>query len=105
MENDSVLNISIKLKNELKNCNKSIIQLILIGNAKLRIQENNDLDFIVIVENNVSKFDFVLETSSIIANLISNSKIQISCFPITKSEFSKSDSMFIRNIKKDGIII
>ncbi|MEM6738000.1 MAG: hypothetical protein AAGA10_02870 [Bacteroidota bacterium] len=101
---ENTLELAREIKNQLKK-KISLEKLILIGNADKKIAFNSELDFVVVVNDKLDKFEFVNITSELAVDCISKYKIMIQFFPIHKMNFQLKSTAFIRSIKKNGIEI
>jgi predicted nucleotidyltransferase len=82
-----------------------IKRIILYGSkARGGYTEESDLDLLFITSKDIPR-SFKMEMSDIIYNHELANDIVVSSIFVSESEFSKSVSIFLRKVKKEGIII
>lgn len=104
MEVKDTLDLARELKSHLDEIAK-FDKLILIGNFNDKIAFNTELDFVVVVNDSVNKFEFVNMTSELAVHYISQYKLMIQFFPIHKLNFQLKRTAFLRSITKNGVEI
>lgn len=82
-----------------------IKKIILYGSkARGDYIEESDLDLLFITTNDIPRFS-KMEISDIIYNYELANDIVVSAIFVSESEFGKSINLFLRKVKKEGIII
>ncbi len=104
MNRESTLDLAREIKSELKRIIK-FDQLILIGHFNVDVSSNKELDFAVVVDDKVSKFEFVNATSDFAVKYISSYKLMFQFFPINRMHFQLKTTSFLRSISSNGIEI
>lgn len=92
-----------QLKNILlDNVSDQFMKFIFLTNDGSDKKKINDIDIIVVIDDNCSKFFTIKKFAPIAVEWSEKLSILVTFFPISKSEFDSESNMFIKNLKKFG---
>ncbi|MBF2056523.1 MAG: nucleotidyltransferase domain-containing protein [Cyanobacterium sp. T60_A2020_053] len=106
VKNHSLEPIIKTLKNQfIQIYNHRLTHLILFGSqARGDAQQYSDIDILVVLKGNVNCVEEIKSNSNLISNLCLDYDAVINCFYISESRLNE-DSLFINNIKKEGLLL
>lgn len=104
MSKKSTLDLAREIKKQLNGITK-FDHLILIGQFNNEVSLNKELDFAVVIEDEINKFEFVNATSDFAIKCISTHKMMFQFFPVHKMDFKLKKTAFLRSISNNGIEI
>jgi predicted nucleotidyltransferase len=94
-----------ELKQELQELyGDRLVKLILFGShARGEANPDSDIDLLIVLKNNISQFQEILNMSDLRVRMILEHDELVSIIPMSKEDFNKRDVSLLRNIRKEGI--
>lgn len=81
-------------------------QLVLYGSyARHEAQDNSDVDVLIVLRQEFDYFDIQEQIETIVSDLSKQYEIEIAQILITKERFEHAQDGFLRNIRKDCVIV
>ena len=96
---------------ELKNLLSGVLgdefeQLVLYGSrARDEAQDDSDVDVLIVLGQEFDFFDLQEQVETIVSDLSKQCEIEISQILITKDRFEHAQDGFLRNVRKDCVIV
>ena len=83
-----------------------LLKIILYGSQARGDEEiDSDIDILIVLESPVNPADEILRTGEIVADLSLKYNVVISCIFMDEERFENRNGPFLRNIRKDGILV
>ena len=80
------------------------VRLILFGShARGEANPDSDIDLLIVLKNNISQFQEILNMSDLRVRMILEHDELVSIIPMSEEDFNKRDVALLRNIRKEGI--
>lgn len=107
MQHPKLEKILSQVKESLINLYQDQLQSIILYGSQARkdAQEFSDIDILVILKSQINPYLEINKTSEIIAEICLNYDVVISRHFISSDKFEHTNTPFIHNVKKEGIII
>lgn len=107
IKKQEIVNIAKELKEQFSLIYKRrLSKLILFGSqARGDATPDSDIDILVVLKNEINPVQEIKRNSSLISEMCLKYDALINCFYMSELEFNQKDSLLIKNIKKDGILL